>query len=158
MATIAVRPCAVVSCEDDYLTYPADKDTAAGDLLALVNEKWTKVGDPSDPASYIMAIAACDAKAGEPLPAVRLSVDTHVEFNVMQDDGFGGAADHVLAATDLGNRVEIRPYATGTGAIYVLAADQSTNPRVVIERLAEGSEIGDTNARVIVRFLDALLA
>jgi hypothetical protein len=62
-----------------------------------------------------------------------------------------GASDYVLQNTDIG---KIFGIARNTGK-WVVDVSDTTNTRVCIEKLYAGSAIGDTNARVVVTFLES---
>jgi hypothetical protein len=62
-----------------------------------------------------------------------------------------GASDYVLLSTDIG---KIYGIARNSGQWAVDVSD-TTNTRVMIEKVYAGSAIGDTNARVVVTFLES---
>lgn len=85
---------------------------------------------------------------------VEVPVYLAAEGNVFEGNMLeAAAADHVLVASDLGTPMAIQRV-TADGKVYLNAAVKAgTSVRVFVHKVAAGSAIGDTNARVLFTFL-----
>jgi len=83
-------------------------------------------------------------------PVFLAQPDVLFEINMLET----GGADHVLVASDIGVAMAIQRV-TADSKFYLNASIKTggTSVRMFVHRIARGSALGDTNARVLASFL-----
>jgi hypothetical protein len=135
----------------DYPTIREGKEAATqsfavGDLLVRSTNQIALCG--ADPAAIVgVAEKAASGVTDALCPFAENQFDLVWEGNVLE----AAAANHVIAAADIGAAYGVAREAT-LKQWYIDQSD-TTALRVRILALAPGSELGDTNARVLFKFI-----
>src|SRR5262249_5510445 len=124
----------------------ATQTFTVGDLLV-----YNAGGDVSLCAADPAAIAGMAESAATGVTDNETRINPNIQNSKWGMNALTGASDYVLLSSDIGKKYGI---ARNTGRWCVDVSD-TTNLRVRIERVYAGSNIGDTNARVVVVFLDS---
>jgi hypothetical protein len=82
-------------------------------------------------------------------PVFLAQPDVLFEINMLE----GSLVDHVLVASDIGTAMAIQRDTTNSKVYLNSATKAGANVRMFVHRVARGSALGDTNARVLASFL-----
>ena len=153
MATIAKQPIEIIDPKDgEFRSYP-EADSAAfkrGELVTLSSGKVAALSGTDPAANTILGLALSDGRnVVAPDPA------DVVIFVPSPDSLFSGnlGVSQVTAATDRGTEYGL------VEAADLVHVDQSdtTNTRVVVVDLDRRDKVGDTNGRVVFKFMAGAL-